>query len=97
MVDVDLVRQHGQPGGCRGVEGRTSSPTAAPDGLTAYLKHAFNESDGGVVERWAEALTWQYLSGLEYFEHLWPCDPTAIGKRLQQKGRYRGALTSRLG
>ena len=24
--------------------------------------------------------TWQYLSGLEHFEHHWPCDPTAIGK-----------------
>ena len=45
-----------------------------------YLKHAFNESDEGVVERWAETPTWQYLSGLEYFEHRWPCDPTAIGK-----------------
>ncbi len=32
-----------------------------------YLKHAFNESDEGVVERWAETPTWQYFSGLEYF------------------------------
>lgn len=43
-----------------------------------YLKHAFNESDEGVVERWAETPTWQYFSGLDYFEHRWPCDPTAL-------------------
>ena len=55
-----------------------------------YLKHAFNDRVEGVVEPWAETPTWQYLSGLEYFEHRWPCDPTAIGKRSQQKGRYRG-------
>jgi len=45
-----------------------------------YLKDAFNESEEGVVERWAKTQTWQYLSGPEYFEHLWPCVPTAIGK-----------------
>ncbi len=40
-----------------------------------YLKHAFKESDEGVVERWAETPTWQYFSGLDYFEHRWPCPP----------------------
>ena len=43
-----------------------------------YLKHAFNESDEGVVERWAETPTWQYFSGLDYFEHRWPCDPSLL-------------------
>ena len=43
-----------------------------------YLKHAFNESDEGVVERWAETPTWQYFSGQEYFEHRWPCDPSLL-------------------
>ena len=43
-----------------------------------YLKHAFNESDEGVVERWAETPTWQYLSGMDYFEHRWPCDPSHL-------------------
>jgi IS5 family transposase len=43
-----------------------------------YLKDALNESDEGVVERWAETPTWQYFSGLDYFEHCWPCDPTAL-------------------
>ncbi|MDO9024262.1 IS5 family transposase, partial [Zwartia sp.] len=45
-----------------------------------YLKHAFNESDEGVVERWAEMPTWQYFSGMDYFEHRFPCDATLIGK-----------------
>lgn len=43
-----------------------------------YLKHAFNESDEGVVERWAETPTWQCFSGQEYFEHRWPCDPSLL-------------------
>ena len=45
-----------------------------------YLKHAFNESDEGLVERWSETPTWQYFSGMDYFEHRAPCDPTLIGK-----------------
>ena len=40
-----------------------------------YLKHTFNESDEALVERWGETPTWQYFSGLAYFEHRWPCDP----------------------
>ena len=45
-----------------------------------YLKHAFNESDEGVVERWSETPIWQYFSGLEYFEDRFPCDPTMLVK-----------------
>ena len=40
-----------------------------------YLKHAFNESDGDVIQRWGETPTWQYFSGNEYFEHQWPRAP----------------------
>lgn len=43
-----------------------------------YLKHAFNESDEGVVERWSETPTWQYFSGQDCFEHRWPCDPSLL-------------------
>lgn len=43
-----------------------------------YLKHAFNESDEGVVQRWGETPTWQYFSGCEYFEHRWPCDASLL-------------------
>jgi hypothetical protein len=45
-----------------------------------YLKHAYNESDEGLVDRWSETPTWQYFSGMDYFEHLAPCDPSLIGK-----------------
>jgi IS5 family transposase len=45
-----------------------------------YLKHAFNESDEGVVERWGETPTWQYFSGFDYFEHRLPCDHTTLVK-----------------
>jgi len=45
-----------------------------------YLKHAFNESDEDVVQRWGETPTWQYFSGQEYFEHRLPCDPTLLVK-----------------
>ena len=45
-----------------------------------YLKHAFNESDEGVVECWAETPTWQYFLGMDYSEHRLPCDAALIGK-----------------
>ena len=43
-----------------------------------YLKHAFNESDEEVIQRWGETPTWQYFSGNEYFEHQWPCYPARV-------------------
>lgn len=45
-----------------------------------YLKHAFNESDESVVERWAQDVYFQYFSGQEYFEARLPCDPSQIGR-----------------
>ena len=64
--------------------GRPRLPTRLMVALL-YLKHAFNESDEDVIQRWGETPTWQYFSGSEYFEHRWPCDPT-------QLGRFRKAL-----
>jgi IS5 family transposase len=51
-----------------------------------YLKHAFNESDEGVVERWGETPTWQFFSGQAYFEHHRPCDATTLIKFRQLLG-----------
>jgi len=51
-----------------------------------YLKHAFNESDEGVVENWAETPTSQNLSRLEYFEHCWPCELWLLGRYPQLLG-----------
>jgi transposase, IS5 family len=45
-----------------------------------YLKHAFNDSNEGVVERWSETPAWQYFTGMDYFEHRLPCGANLIGK-----------------
>jgi IS5 family transposase len=45
-----------------------------------YLKHAYDESDEGLCERWSETPSWQYFSGLDYFENRLPCDPTVLVK-----------------
>ncbi|MCH1880217.1 transposase [Alcaligenes ammonioxydans] len=45
-----------------------------------YLKHAFNESDEGVVERWADTPRWQFFSGQSYYEDRQPCDATTLVK-----------------
>lgn len=45
-----------------------------------YLKHAYNESDEAVVQRWAENVVWQFFSGMEYYEPRLPCDATQIGR-----------------
>jgi IS5 family transposase len=51
-----------------------------------YLKHAFNESDEGVVERWGETPTWQFFPGQAYFGHHRPCDATTLIKFRQLLG-----------
>jgi len=51
-----------------------------------YLKHAFNESDEGVVERWGVTPTWQFFSGQAYFEHRRPCDAINLVKFRQLLG-----------
>jgi len=50
-----------------------------------YLKNCFNLSDEDLCARWSENVLWQFFSGLDYYEHRLPCDPTQIG-------RFRRAL-----
>lgn len=45
-----------------------------------YLKHAYNESDESLVERWSQDVYFQYFSGMDYFEPRLPCDATQIGR-----------------
>ena len=45
-----------------------------------HLKHAFNESDEGVVERRRDMPRWQYFSGLAYYEDRLSCDATTLIK-----------------
>jgi IS5 family transposase len=45
-----------------------------------YLKHAYNESDESVVERFMENPYWQYFCGYEYFQHHLPIDPSSLSR-----------------
>jgi transposase, IS5 family len=68
--------------------GRPGVPTRLLVGLH-YLKHAYNESDESVVEKWIENPYWQYFCGYEFFQHQLPCHPTSLVKwrqRLQADG-----------
>ena len=51
-----------------------------------YLKHAYNESDETVCERWAENVYFQYFCGEEYFQPRLPCDPTNLVRFRQALG-----------
>ena len=57
-----------------------------------YLKHSFNLSDEELVARWSENILWQFFSGMDYYEHRLPCDPTQIGRFRRDLGaRSEGA------
>jgi len=43
-----------------------------------YLKYTHDLSDDAVVSGWVENPYWQYLSGMKYFEHELPCDPSSM-------------------
>jgi IS5 family transposase len=66
-------------------QGRPAKPIRLMVGLH-YLKHAFNESDESVVERFLENPYWQYFCGFEYFEHELPLDPTSLVKWRKRVG-----------
>ena len=69
--------------------GRPRLPCRLMVGLL-YLKHAYNESDESVCERWAENNYWQYFCGEEYFQPRPPCDPTNL-VRFRQHWAKRGS------
>ena len=69
-------------------QGRPGLPIRLMVGLH-YLKHAFDESDESVVERFVENPYWQYFCGFEYFQHQLPLDDTSLVKfrnRIGAKG-----------
>jgi len=57
-----------------------------------YLKHAFDESDESVVQRWIENPYWQYFCGYEYMQHECPIHPTSLVKWRQRIGDERLAV-----
>jgi IS5 family transposase len=85
MPDLDLFGEKAVRAGSRSNAGRPRVPLRIMIALL-YLKHAFNESDEGVVARWAETPTWQLFSGQAYFEHRQPCDATTLVKFRQLLG-----------
>ena len=54
-----------------------------------YLKAVYNLSDKDVVCGWVENPYWQYLSGMQYFEHDPPINPSSMSrwrKRIGEAG-----------
>lgn len=54
-----------------------------------YLKYCYNLSDEDTVYGWVENPYWQYLSGMKYFEHKLPIDPSSMTrwrKRIGEAG-----------
>ena len=45
-----------------------------------YLKYSFDLSDEEVVESWLQNPYWQYLSGMRYFQHRRPIDPSSMSR-----------------
>jgi IS5 family transposase len=85
MPDLDLFGEQTQRAAVASNAGRPRVPLRIMMALL-YLKHAFNESDEGVVQRWGETPTWQFFSGQAYFEHHRPCDATTLIKFRQLLG-----------
>ena len=57
-----------------------------------YLKYTHDLSDEAVVRGWVENPYWQYLSGMEFFCHEPPVNPSGMSRwRSRVGGRGRGA------
>jgi len=85
MPDLDLFGEQVQRTPCASNAGRPRVPLRIMISLL-YLKHAFNESDEGVVARWADTPRWQFFSGCAYYEDRPPCDATTLVKFRQLLG-----------
>jgi transposase, IS5 family len=57
-----------------------------------YLKYQHDLSDEAVVAQWLENPYWQYFSGMKYFEHDLPLDPSSMTKWRKRIGE-QGAET----
>jgi len=79
MPDLDLFGEKPQRKVLASKAGRPRVPLRVMISLL-YLKHAFNESDEGVVQRWADTPRWQFFSGQSYYEDRQPCDATTLVK-----------------
>ena len=85
MPDLDLFGEAPVATGRVSNAGRPRVPLRVMIALL-YLKHAFNESDEGVVQRWADTPRWQFFGGWAYYEDRQPCDATTLVKFRQLLG-----------
>lgn len=97
---IDWAAAEERFGGLYAEEGRPGIPIRLMVGLH-YLKHAFNESDETVVDRWVENPYWQYFCGEEYFRHAMPIDPSQMTRfrdRIGEEGcEFMFSLTVQAG
>ena len=68
--------------------GRPGCDTRLMIGLL-FLKHAFDESDESVVERWVENPYWQFFCGMTHLQHECPIDPSSLSRWRQRVGADR--------
>lgn len=52
-----------------------------------YLKYSYDLSDEDVVETWLQNPYWQYLSGMRYFQHDHPLDPSSMSRWRKRAGQ----------
>lgn len=79
LPGIDLLGEQVQMSAVKSNAGRPRVPLRTMIALL-YLKHAFNESDEGVVQRWSETPVWQFFGGRAYFDQTLPCDSTTLVK-----------------
>src|SRR5258706_2008380 len=65
--------------------GRPAHPTRLLVALH-YLKFGYDLSDADVVAGWIENPYWQYLSGMQFFEHRRPLEPSSLTRWRQRVG-----------
>ena len=51
-----------------------------------YLKYTYDLSDESVCEGWLQNPYWQYLSGMRYFQHVAPLDPSSMTRWRSRAG-----------
>jgi IS5 family transposase len=68
--------------------GAAALPTRLLVGLH-YLKHAFNESDDSLLERWLENPYWQYFCGFTCMQHKLPLHSTSLTKWRNRVGEEK--------
>ena len=73
---------------CYSEDGRPGCTTRLMIGLL-YLKHAFNESDESVVERWVENPYWQFFCGFTEMQHECPINPSSLSRWRKRVGADR--------